>query len=971
MINTVAGSAVRGSAGDGGLATNAELRYPTGVTIDSNGNLYIADQGNNRIRKVSALTGEIATIAGGSGAGYAGDGGLATSAELYEPAATAIDSLGNIYIADEWNNRVRMICASATSSQISGITCPGAGIIIAVAGSSTQGFGGDGGLATQAELYYPVDVIVDSSFNLYIADSYNNRIRMVTAATGFISTVAGRSAYGNYGGDGGPAASAYLNAPFSIAFDSSGDLFIADSANNRIRKIKAPASGPLSGGTITTVAGTGVSGYAGDGGPAANAEMYFPTGVAVDSSGDVNVLSARQSGSVNPNNCGLRKVIAAGSLAGNIYTVAGNGICGYSGDSSLATSAEISSGYASSVAIDSLGNLYIPDYANSRIRAFGASSVITPTLSLSTSGTPSTFGGALTITATISSFATGTVTFYDGGVAIGTGTISGSTATLTTNTLTAGTHTFTVRWAGNAEFGAATSTVFSQVINKATPAISISTSTTSAVYGTPITFTAAASPALATGTITFETGSTVLGSASLANGTASLTTTALQAGSDPITAIYGGDSNDFSSSGVLQSAVQVNKMTLTIVANGQPMPYGGPLPNLAAGTNYYVQDANGRLYESGGGVFTGAPTLSFSANVTVTSPPGTVDADGEPYQVNPTIGSFALTAPGALNYVNTPMFESGTVTISMATPTVAIQQDTVAYGNAPVVDVTVSNNKGNAVAPTGTVTFTLYDPNNEQVDLPEGAGTATLTNGEVNWAPGVGGDCVSVCGLFLTTLGSYEVDAEYSGVPSLIGRGNTGVGHIVVGQANSALYITNCPSAAVTARSYTLTVLVTWQVVPTANNPAGISSQENPGGIPTPTGQVTLTEVLPSESDAPPIPPVTLNSISMTPPTASFTVAPATQSGSPIYGPYTFTANYPGDTNYLAVGNVTCPIDFEPQEIGRKEPGLPGEIASGRPPVPTKAAWGTAQNVSQKRAAISNRRNSKLARRMAHENQNS
>ena len=217
------------------------------MAVDASGNLYIADTGNNRIRKVSA-TGIITTVAGNGSAGYSGDGGPATSAQLDGPEGVAVDGSGNLYIADTCNNRIRKVSAT--------------GIITTVAGNGSAGYSGDGGPATSAQLSLPAGVAVDGSGNLYIADSGNNRIRKVSA-TGIITTVAGNGSPG-YSGDGGPATSAQLNQPAGVAVDASGNLYIADSSNNRIRKVSAT-------GIITTVAGNGFDGYSGDGGPATSA----------------------------------------------------------------------------------------------------------------------------------------------------------------------------------------------------------------------------------------------------------------------------------------------------------------------------------------------------------------------------------------------------------------------------------------------------------------------------------------------------------------------------------------------------------------------------------------------------------------------------------------------------------------------------------------------------------------------------
>jgi sugar lactone lactonase YvrE len=213
VIATVAGDATYGYGGDGGPATGAQLNYPVGIALDSAGNLYIADSGNNLVRMVS--NGVISTVAGG---GFLfGDGGPATSAQLFFPAGVAVDSAGNLYIADTDDDCIRMVSN---------------GVIITVAGNGTQGFSGDGGPATSAELYSPESVAVDSAGNLYIADTWNYRIRRVSG--GMIATVAGNGKPG-FSGDGGLAAGAQFSLPEGIAVDSTGDLYAGDWGNNRVR----------------------------------------------------------------------------------------------------------------------------------------------------------------------------------------------------------------------------------------------------------------------------------------------------------------------------------------------------------------------------------------------------------------------------------------------------------------------------------------------------------------------------------------------------------------------------------------------------------------------------------------------------------------------------------------------------------------------------------------------------------------
>ncbi len=265
IISTIAGNGTAGYSGDGGPAASAELNSPSGVAVDFSGNIYIADYKNNRIRRVDA-SGVISTVAGKGTAGYSGDGGPASSAELSTPSGVAVDTSGNIYIADSSNNCVRKVDAS--------------GVISTVAGNGTAGYSGDGGPAVSAELSSPSGVAVDTSGNIYIADDKNNCIRKVDAS-GVISTVAGNET-GGYSGDGGPATSAELSTPSGVAVDASSNIYIADSSNNCIRKVDAS-------GVISTVAGKGTGGYSGDGGPATSAQLNSPSGLAVDSSGNIYI----------------------------------------------------------------------------------------------------------------------------------------------------------------------------------------------------------------------------------------------------------------------------------------------------------------------------------------------------------------------------------------------------------------------------------------------------------------------------------------------------------------------------------------------------------------------------------------------------------------------------------------------------------------------------------------------------------
>lgn len=263
-ISTVAGTNKGGYNGDGIPATEAQLFNPYGVAVDVDGTVLIADTYNHRIRRIEA-DGTITTVAGTGTDGSSGDGGAATGAQLSYPGAVSTDNAGGFYIADTRNCRVRRVDA--------------AGVIHAFAGSGFCSYGGDGGAATKAWLWNPLGVSTDYNGDVLIADGYNHRIRKVFTASGQIYTVAGTGA-ASYGGDGGPAIEAQLNYPGGVVADAAGDLFITDTQNQRVRMVDT-------GGIISTFAGNGVDGYLGDNGPATAARLNAPYGLAIDTDGNL------------------------------------------------------------------------------------------------------------------------------------------------------------------------------------------------------------------------------------------------------------------------------------------------------------------------------------------------------------------------------------------------------------------------------------------------------------------------------------------------------------------------------------------------------------------------------------------------------------------------------------------------------------------------------------------------------------
>jgi hypothetical protein len=342
-INTVAGNGTISYTGNNIPATGAVLNNPWGVAFDSTGNAYIADRGNCIVRKVD--TSGVITLFAGTAAscGFGGDGGSATAVGAYlsSPSAVATDSAGNVYIADQYNLRIRKVDTS--------------GNISTFAGDGSYGFDGDGP-ATSHSLYYPQAVATDAAGNVYIADFSNYRIRKVDIS-GNMTTIAGN---GNYCytysacGDGGPATSATMSNPSGVAVDKAGNVYFTDTSNSRVRQINTA-------GIIDTYAGNGANtGFGGDGGFATQTSLSYPEQVAVDPAGDVIIADT--------SNQRIRLVDGQG----RIHTVAGNGGYGYSGpeENVLATTAELANPYG--VGVDSSGNIYIGDTNNNLVRQVSA-----------------------------------------------------------------------------------------------------------------------------------------------------------------------------------------------------------------------------------------------------------------------------------------------------------------------------------------------------------------------------------------------------------------------------------------------------------------------------------------------------------------------------------------------------------------------------------------------------------------------
>jgi large repetitive protein len=771
------------STQDGIPATEADIDQPYSVAVDGAGNLYIAESGHDRIRKVTASTGLISTIAGNGSAEYTGNNGPATKATLNTPTSVALDGAGNLYIADTGNNAIRKITAAT-------------GIITTIAGNGTPGFGGDNGPAGSAILDTPMGVTVDAGGNIYIADTANQRIRKITHSTGMINTVAGDGT-GGYSGDNGPATSAELNQPFAVALDAAGNMYIPDSGNNRIRKV-------VTSGTITTYAGDGLSGFGGDNGPATSAYLRQPAGVAVDAAGNLYIADTENSairkvssktkkiisvavtgsgvtlapGSQNPIDVTLYApvgmtidsngdVFLADSLNMLVREIQSNlaildyeanpvrqndvsapqdqivendgtatldfsnlthdansevdtaGTTCHLGSPFLAvdSSCKVAAEFAPTVAADPLFANIDLDGKNVNspldIELVGdATSVDSSTVSLSSSPNPSRFGEAVTFTVVVTSgkgtgTPAGTITFKDGAATLGmpVGLNASGLAVYTTTTLAVGKHTITAVYSGDKVHLAGTSAPITQVVNEATATLLTSSLNPSPV-GARVTFTVtveapAGGGVLPGGTVALEDGRTLLASIVLhASGSKTVgtySTATLAQGIHRITAIYPGNAARYllaSTSAALDQNVQ-EASTTTLTSNNNPSAFGTAVTFTATVASIGIAPAGQVEFEDAGKVIGVGTLAGIPAVATFTTSTLAVGT-------HPIIASFAGSA--GVGASESAVVDQK-VTLGETSTSITATPNPGTAGRPVAITATVKLLKGLTV-PTGDVKFT-------------------------------------------------------------------------------------------------------------------------------------------------------------------------------------------------------------------------------------------------------------------------
>lgn len=813
-ISTLVGSTTAGYTGDGGPATQATLRTPTGVAVDGFGNIYIADMGNSVIRKVTVATGIITTVAGTGVWGYTGDNGPATSAELLNPTGVGLDTAGNLYIADTLNNVIRVVNEQSTTITIAGVSIP-AGDIATIVGTGTATSSssplGDGGQATAATLSSPYGVAVDASGNIYIADYGNSRIRKVVAS-GVITTVAG-SANSGYTGDGALATSARLNSPRDVAIDVAGNIYISDTANNVIRKVNAYT------GIIETIAGSSSATTLGSGYSATTVGLNKPFGIFLDGAGNfyladesntlirevksnlvtfvlpstlrVGQKSATQLQEVeNDGNASMVfSVIAADANAAiDLASTTCSTYTPLTSDSTCEVGAQFDASVVSSPAGALItGNVTLTSNAGNSpldIQVIDSSQAkYVTTTTLTSSANPSTVGQSVTFTSTVTSASgtpTGSVSFEDGSTVLQTVTLNSSaTATYATTALAAGSHSITAVYSGDTLNAISTSSALTQVVQQATTT-TLTSSANPSPGRTAVIFTAVvkAPTGTATGNVAFKDNGTAIGAGTLnSSGTATFTTPPLTVGTHSITAVYAGDTiNLTSTSSTLSQVVNADPTTTQLTTSLTPIVYGSSV-------TFTVSVANNSL-----GTITGSVEFLDGATVLGTQPlnSSAVAAFSTSALTAGTHSITAVYAGDTWDATSTSSVVSQVVQLVPTTTVLTSSQNPSIAGNPVLFTATLTGAAG--VTITGSVAFK--------------DGSTTLGTGTVN-ASGIATFTTAAL-----TPGTHQIIAVYAGDTNNATSTSPVVSQ-VVNQATTTTLLTSSANPSIIGNAVVLTATVT------------------------------------------------------------------------------------------------------------------------------------------------------------------
>ena len=892
LMSTVAGDGNAGNTGDGGLATLASLSSPTSVVLDGAGNLYFADSNNHAIRMVSVATGIITTVAGVPGAqGYQGDGGLATLANLDTPDAVAIDAInGYLYIADTGNNVVRRvdlatgIISAFAGNHIAGYSGDGGqatnaslngpwsitvapdgqiyiadqnnhairqvalnGVIATIAGNGTSGFSGDGGPASSAVFDSPAATALDVAGNLYIADSGNNRVRKINAVTGTIATVAG-SANESFSGDGGPADQAGFYGPYALVLDGPGNLYISDVFHNRIRKVNSSTAiqnFPTM--RVQRVSGTQDQTLENDGNaslnisqiaPSVNAQLdptetscsvgtplspaYFcilgtqfaPTVVGNSVKGTITITSdspnspqtvtlAGKVQTLDPVTITLTTSGASWTNTSPVpitftVTITSTGVTPtgtvtfFDGTTAIGTATLNTAGVAQfpTTSLAPGSHVITVSYAGDTNNSPGTSSAITQvvkdgtTTALASGLNPSSAQSSVVLSATVvgtTIIPVGTVNFFDGATKIGTATLDATgIATLNVTSFAVGTHKLTATYVGNTNSVTSTSVLLNQIVVASSTTSTIVSNNADVTFGTTVGFTAtvtATNSGTPKGTVSFQDGATVIGTVTLNNGTAVLNTSTLAVGAHSIHVVYGGDSNNAgsSSSAVQETVEQIGTIT-ALTTSGSPSPAGAGISLTATVTPNSVVPSS---------PVTG--TVSFMEGST-TLGVGTVSGNKATLNLSSlSVGQHNIDAVyvGATSYsgsTSVPIIQN--VQQAQTSGTLVASVNPAVAGKSDTLTVTITSNGG---IPTGTVNF---------MDGTTLLGTAVLN-----------GNGVAIYTVPAFSTGSHSITAIYSGDTNNLGT--TPALSLNVNQATTAVGLTSSGSPSIAGVSITLSAKVT------------------------------------------------------------------------------------------------------------------------------------------------------------------